>query len=83
MHTPSQLLQDLSAGRHDPALAALYALDGTAESLDRARERAEHVVQSSIDAFSSAPETSPAPFRGGKEIFNRHANSLNSNTQSH
>ena len=64
MHTPSQLLQDLSAGRHDPALAALYALDGTAESLDRARERAEHVVQCFIDAFSPAPETSAALFSG-------------------
>ena len=64
MHTPTQLLQTLSDGQHDQALAALYALDGTRESLDKARSRAVHVVQRFIEEFSPSPEAVAALFSG-------------------
>ena len=64
MHTPTQLLQTLSDGQHDQALAALYALDGTKESLDKARSRAVHVVQRFIEEFSPSPEAAAALFSG-------------------
>ena len=49
---------------HDRALAALYALDGTQASLDRARDRACRVVQSLMDAFSPAEDVPAALFSG-------------------
>ena len=49
MSTSAQLLDALSQGRHDDALAALYALDGSRDSLDRARTRACHVVRAFQD----------------------------------
>ena len=64
MQTPTQLLQTLSDGQHDQALAALYALDGTKESLDKARTRAVHVVQRFIEEFSPSPEAATALFSG-------------------
>ncbi|RKI70529.1 galactokinase [bacterium 1xD42-67] len=64
MSTPDQLLAALREGRHDQSLAALYALDGTQESLDRARDRACHVVQSLMDTFSPAGDASAALFSG-------------------
>ena len=64
MSSCTSLLQALRAGAHDGALAALYALDGTQDSLDRARTRACHVVQSLMDAFSPAPDASAALFSG-------------------
>ena len=64
MQTPTQLLQTLSDGQHDQALAALYALDGTRESLDKARSRAVHVVQRFIEEFSPSPEAVAALFSG-------------------
>ena len=38
MRSCHTLLSSLRAGDHDKALAALYALDGAQNSLDRARE---------------------------------------------
>lgn len=64
MHTPTQLLQTLSNGQHDPVLAALYALDGTRESLDKARARAIHVVSRFIEEFSPASDAAAALFTG-------------------
>ena len=64
MHTPTQLLQTLSDGQHDPVLAALYALDGTRESLDKARARAIHVVSRFIEEFSPASDAAAALFTG-------------------
>ena len=64
MHTPTQLLQTLSNGQHDPVLAALYALDGTRESLDKARARAVHVVSRFIEEFSPASDAAAALFTG-------------------
>ena len=64
MHTPTQLLQTLSDGQHDPVLAALYALDGTRESLDKARARAVHVVSRFIEEFSPASDAVAALFTG-------------------
>ena len=64
MHTPTQLLQTLSDGQHDPVLAALYALDGTREGLDKARARAVHVVSRFIEEFSPASDAAAALFTG-------------------
>lgn len=64
MHTPTQLLQTLSDGQHDSVLAALYALDGTRESLDKARARAVHVVSRFIEEFSPASDAAAALFTG-------------------
>lgn len=64
MHTPTQLLQTLSDGQHDPVLAALYALDDTRESLDKARARAVHVVSRFIEEFSPASDAAAALFTG-------------------
>ena len=41
----SQLLTALKNGDHDRALAALYALDGSAQRLDEARDRAARTVE--------------------------------------
>ena len=64
MHTPTHLLQTLSDGQHDPVLAALYALDGTRESLEKARARAVHVVSRFIEEFSPASDAAAALFTG-------------------
>ena len=64
MHTPTQLLQTLSDGQHDPVLAALYALDGTRESLDKARARTVHLVSRFIEEFSPASDAAAALFTG-------------------
>ncbi len=63
MHTCTSLLSTLSAGDHDKALAALYALDGQPSSLDAARTRAIHVVQAFQDAFQ--PGDAPAALFSG------------------
>ncbi len=63
MHTCTSLLSTLSAGDHDKALAALYALDGQPSSLDAARARAAHVVQAFQDAFQ--PGDAPAALFSG------------------
>jgi galactokinase len=45
MSTCSQLLTALKDGIHDKTLAALYALDGTAQKLDEARARAVRTAE--------------------------------------
>ena len=64
MSSCKTLLDALRAGSHDQALAALYALDGGQDSLGRARDRACHVVQSFLEAFSPAEDAPAALFSG-------------------
>lgn len=64
MGSCNQLLQALHDGVHDSALAALYALDGTQDSLDQARERAIRVTQGLMDKFSPSQEAQVALFSG-------------------
>ena len=64
MSSCKTLLDALRAGSHDQALAALYALDGGQDSLGRARDRACHVVQSFLGAFSPAEDAPAALFSG-------------------
>ena len=64
MSSCKTLLDALRAGGHDQALAALYALDGGQDSLCRARDRACHVVQSFLEAFSPAEDAPAALFSG-------------------
>ncbi len=64
MSTPAQLLSALTEGRHDQALAGLYALDGTQASLDKARDRAARVVRSFLQTFEPAPDVQAALFSG-------------------
>ncbi len=66
MSSCTSLLESLRSGTHDKALAALYALDGTQASLDRARDRACHVVQAwlEMEHISSVPDGPAALFSG-------------------
>jgi len=66
------LLSSLRAGDHDKALAALYALDGAQNSLDRARDRACRVVQSLMDTFSPAENAALFSGPGRTEIGGNH-----------
>ena len=58
------MLRTLRAGEHDKTLAALYALDGTRTSLDKARGRALRVVEGLMNAFAPAPDSQAALFSG-------------------
>ena len=64
MSSWKNLINSLRDGVHDQTLASLYALDGTQESLDRARERAVRVTQGLMDAFSPAEDADVALFSG-------------------
>ena len=64
MSSCQKLLESLSAGEHDSRLAGLYALDGSQESLDRARERACRVVRSFLDRFHPGESVQAALFSG-------------------
>ena len=64
MSSCKTLLDALRAGGHDRALAALYALDGTQASLDRARDRACRVVQSFMETFRPAEDAQAVLFSG-------------------
>ena len=72
MRTCNTLLGALRAGEYDASLAALYALDGAQESLDRARGRACHVVQSLMDSFSPAGDAALFSGPGRTEIGGNH-----------
>ncbi len=56
MSTCSQLLASLRSGAHDQNLAALYALDGSAQSLEAARARAIHIVEEFAARFGGETE---------------------------
>ena len=64
MNSCKTLLNALRTGAHDKSLAALYALDGTQDSLDKARDRACRVVQSLIDTFCPEDSAAAALFSG-------------------
>lgn len=64
MNSCKALLNGLKSGDWDKALAALYALDGAQSSLDGARDRACHTVQSLMDTFSPDENTPAALFSG-------------------
>ena len=64
MRSCKALLDTLRAGGYDPALAGLYALDGTQSSLDKARSRACHVAQSFLETFVPAGDAQTALFSG-------------------
>lgn len=72
MRSCHTLLSSLRAGDHDKALAALYALDGAQNSLDRARDRACRVVQSLMDTFSPVENAALFSGPGRTEIGGNH-----------
>ena len=72
MRSCHTLLSSLRAGDHDKALAALYALDGAQNSLDRARDRACRMVQSLMDTFSPAENAALFSGPGRTEIGGNH-----------
>ena len=72
MRSCHTLLSSLRAGDHDKALAALYALDGAQNSLDRARGRACRMVQSLMDTFSPAENAALFSGPGRTEIGGNH-----------
>ena len=64
MRTCESLRRSLSAGEYDPALARLYALDGTDSSLAAARARALRAVEELQANFSPAQDAPAALFSG-------------------
>ena len=52
----TQLLTALKNGTFDQALAALYALDGTAQKLDQARDRAVHTVEAFAASYGASAQ---------------------------
>ena len=72
MSTCSRLLTDLQNSVHDNALAALYALGGSSQQLEKARTRAAHVAQSYISQFCDAPSTALFSGPGRTEIGGNH-----------
>ena len=64
MSSCSDLISALRGGAHDQALKSLYALDGTQDSLDQARQRAIRVTRGLMDAFSPAETAQAALFSG-------------------
>ena len=72
VRTCDALLKALRGGEYDPALAALYALDGSQASLDRARDRAGRTVRSLMDSFSPVGEAALFSGPGRTEIGGNH-----------
>ncbi len=72
VRTCKALLESLRGGEHDAALSALYALDGSQSSLDRARDRAGRTVQSLMDSFAPAGEAALFSGPGRTEIGGNH-----------
>ncbi|MDE6259550.1 MAG: galactokinase [Oscillospiraceae bacterium] len=69
----SQLLAALKSGAHDKALAALYALDGSAQRLDEARARAVGTVEAFAARFGAdAPNAALFSGPGRTEIGGNH-----------
>ena len=64
MSSCETLLAALRSGGHDQVLAGLYALDGSQDSLDRARARAIRVVEGFQAAFDPAGKADAALFSG-------------------
>lgn len=64
MYTYDSLYHALSVGALDGRLAQLYGLDGRRESVDAARTRALHVLETFRTAFAPEAETPVALFSG-------------------
>ena len=64
MYNCDSLHRALTSGACDARLAALYGLDGAAESVDRARARAIHVLESFREAFAPAADMPVGLFSG-------------------
>ena len=64
MSSCETLLASLRSGTRDQTLAGLYALDGSADSLDRARERAIRVAEGFQTAFDPDGQADAALFSG-------------------
>jgi len=66
------MLAEITAGTHDGRLSALYALDGRASSLEQARGRAIHVLESFRKSFSSTENIALFSGPGRTEIGGNH-----------
>lgn len=64
MSTCEMMIQSLQAAEHDNTLKKLYALDGSQESLERARKRAVRVVEEFRKQFAPEADTDVALFSG-------------------
>ena len=64
MSTCEKLIQSLRSGEHDEVLRKLYALDGTQESLERAKKRAIRVIEEFQKQFAPDKDTQAALFSG-------------------
>ena len=64
MSSCENLLRALRAGDYDHSLAGLYALDGRAESLEAARDRAIRVVENFQKTYHPRPDSQAALFSG-------------------
>ncbi|MCI8869708.1 MAG: galactokinase [Lawsonibacter sp.] len=58
------LIQSIHSGAYDRTLSGLYALDGQASSLDRAKDRAFRVIRGLQSVFSPSPGASVQLFSG-------------------
>jgi galactokinase len=72
MYRCDQLLQALRTGQQDGALAPLYALDGTAASLDQARARAIRVVEQFRSDFPDSTQAALFSGPGRTELGGNH-----------
>jgi galactokinase len=72
MYRCDQLLQALRTGHQDGALAPLYALDGTAASLDQARARAIRVVEQFRSDFPDSTQAALFSGPGRTELGGNH-----------
>ena len=72
MSTCSQLLAALKGGTHDQALAALYALDGSAQRLAEARERAVGLTEAFTAQYGDARGAALFSGPGRTEIGGNH-----------
>ena len=72
MSSTAQLLKRLKRGGCDRALAALYALDGTAASLDAGRDRAIRVTETFLNTFGAAAPAALFSGPGRTELGGNH-----------
>ena len=64
MSTCEKMIRSLKDGEHDKKLKKLYAMDGTQNSLDRARKRAVRVVEEFQKQFAPGTDADVALFSG-------------------
>lgn len=83
MYSCKELLTTLASGAHDAALMRLYAIDGSREALDGARERAICAAESLLKAYPRDEKLPAALFSGpgrtelgGNHTDHQHGNVL-------